>query len=224
MKQAIGYCRVSTEEQATEGVSLGAQKKQIETWCKTNGYDLAEVYIDAGLSGRKMRKREGLQKALKAIGKDTALVAYSISRLARSLPDMLSICEQIDRKGGDLVSLTEQIDTTNAAGRMMFNMLAAFAQYESEIIGERTKSAMQYKRSKGEKYCHIIPFGYVEINGSLIEVDKEIKTVRNIVKDHKQGKSLRNIATKLNSDGVETKLGGKWYASTVRQLINRHAA
>jgi len=224
MKQAIGYCRVSTEEQATEGVSLGAQRKQIETWCKANGYDLIEVYIDAGLSGRQMRKREGLQKALKAIGKDTALVAYSISRLARSLPDMLSICEQIDRKGGDLVSLTEQIDTTNAAGRMMFNMLAAFAQYESEIIGERTKSAMQYKRSKGEKYCHITPFGYVEINGSLIEVDKEIKIVKKIIRQHQQGNSLRDIASNLNKTGTSTKLGGKWHASTVSQLIKRHAA
>jgi len=224
MKQAIGYCRVSTEEQATEGVSLGAQRKQIETWCKTNSYDLIEVYIDAGLSGRQMRKRDGLQKALKAIGKDTALIAYSISRLARSLPDMLSICEQIDRKGGDLVSLTEQIDTTNAAGRMMFNMLAAFAQYESEIIGERTKSAMQYKRSQGEKYCHIVPFGYVEINGRLVEVNKEIKVVKNIIRKHQQGISLRVIANKLNDSGVSTKLGGKWHASTIRQVIKRHAA
>jgi len=224
MKQAIGYCRVSTEEQATEGVSLDAQKMQIETWCKANGYNLIEVYIDAGLSGRQMRKREGLQKALKGIGKDTARVAYSISRLARSVPDMLSICEQIDRKGGDLVSLTEQIDTTNAAGRMMFNMLAAFAQYESEIIGERTKSAMQYKRLKGEKYCHIVPFGYVEINGRLIEVDKEIKIVKRIIRNHQQGISLRGIANKLNETGVSTKRGGQWYASTVRQLINRHVA
>jgi len=224
MKQAIGYCRVSTEEQATEGVSLDAQKMQIETWCKTNGYDLIKVYIDAGLSGRQMRKREGLHKALEAIGKDTALVAYSISRLARSLPDMLNICEQIDRKGGDLVSLTEQIDTTNAAGRMMFNMLAAFAQYESEIIGERTKSAMQYKRSKGEKYCHITPFGYVEVNGRLVEVDKELKIVKTIIENHQQGISLRDIANKLNESRVPTKRGGQWYASTVRQLINRHAA
>jgi len=224
MKQAIGYCRVSTEEQATEGVSLDAQQEQIKTWCKANEYELTEVFVDAGLSGRQMRKREGLQKALKAISNDTALVAYSISRLARSLPDMLNICEQIDRKGGDLVSLTEQIDTTNAAGRMMFNMLAAFAQYESEIIGERTKSAMQYKRANGEKYCHIVPFGYQEVNGRLIEIDKEIKIVKGIIRKHQQGISLRDIASKLNDTGVSTKRGGKWHASTVRQVIKRHAA
>jgi len=224
MKQAIGYCRVSTEEQATEGVSLDAQQEQIKTWCKANEYELTEVFVDAGLSGRQMRKREGLQKALKAISNDTALVAYSISRLARSLPDMLNICEQIDRKGGDLVSLTEQIDTTNAAGRMMFNMLAAFAQYESEIIGERTKSAMQYKRSKGEKYCHIVPFGYDEVNGRLIKVDKEIKIVKRIIRKHQQGISLRDIANKLNDTGVSTKQGGKWHASTIRQVIKRYAA
>jgi len=224
MKQAIGYCRVSTEEQAVEGVSLDAQRKQIETWCKANGYKLTDVYVDAGLSGRQMRKREGLQKALKSISDDTALVAYSISRLARSLPDMLNICSQIDRKNGDLVSLTEQIDTTNAAGRMMFNMLAAFAQYESEIIGERTKSAMQYKKSQGEKYCHIVPFGYVEINGRLVEVNKEIKVIKNIIRKHQKGISLRDIANKLNDTGVSTKRGGKWHASTVRQVIKRHAA
>jgi site-specific DNA recombinase len=222
MKQAIGYIRVSTDRQAKEGVSLDSQRDMIQSWCERNGYELEQVYVDAGVSGKRMKNREGLQNALKSMRKDTVLVAYSISRLARSLPDMLSICREIDRKGGDLVSLTEKIDTISPSGRMMFSMLAAFAQYESEIIGERTSTAMQHKRAKGERYCNVTPFGFKEVNGRLQEVDKEMRVIQGIIKQRSQGMSLRAIAETLTSEGIATKRGGTWQANTVSKLIQRY--
>ena len=128
MQKAIGYIRVSTQGQADEGVSLAAQRAKIEAWCSLNDAELVAVFEDAGISGGSMNGRDGLHAALKATGKGMALVTYSISRLARSTRDMLEIAERLDAKGADLVSMTEKIDTTTAAGRMVFKMLAVLAE------------------------------------------------------------------------------------------------
>lgn len=223
MRKAIGYIRVSTEQQVDEGVSLEAQKAKIVAWCKANDYDLANVYMDAGISGKSMDKRTGLADALKAVKKDMVLVVYSLSRLARSTQDTLSIADGINKAGADLVSLTERIDTTGAMGKMMFTLMAAFNQLERDVTSERTKAALQHKKAKGEKYS-TTPFGYEAIEGRLIEVKAEAQIVANIMQQRQTGSTLVEIATHLNASGIQGKKGGKWHASTVRYLINRQAA
>ena len=118
MKQrAIGYIRVSTAGQATDGVSIGAQTARIRAWCDANGYQLADVFTDAGISGKRADNRPGLRRALDAADKRrAALVVYSLSRLARSTRDAIGSAEELDRAGADLVSLTERIDTGSARG------------------------------------------------------------------------------------------------------------
>ena len=131
MNKAIGYIRVSTTEQASEGVSLEAQRAKIAAWAVANDYELVAIHEDAGITGTSMEKRAGLQAAIAATGKGMALVAYSFSRLARSTADMLEIASGLEKKGADLVSLTEKIDTTTtAAGRMVFRMLAVLSEFE----------------------------------------------------------------------------------------------
>ena len=223
MRKAIGYIRVSTEQQVDEGVSLEAQKAKIVAWCKANDYDLANVFMDAGISGKSMDKRTGLADALKAVKKDMVLVVYSLSRLARSTQDTLSIADGINKAGADLVSLTERIDTTGAMGKMMFTLMAAFNQLERDVTSERTKAALQHKKAKGEKYS-TTPFGYEAIEGRLIEVKAEAQIVANIMQQRQSGSTLVEIATHLNASGILGKKGGKWHASTVRYLINRQAA
>ena len=223
MRKAIGYIRVSTEQQVDEGVSLEAQKAKIVAWCKANDYDLANVYMDAGISGKSMDKRTGLADALKAVKKDMVLVVYSLSRLARSTQDTLSIADGINKASADLVSLTERIDTTGAMGKMMFTLMAAFNQLERDVTSERTKAALQHKKAKGEKYS-TTPFGYEAIEGRLIEVKAEAQIVANIMQQRQTGSTLVEIATHLNASGIQGKKGGKWHASTVRYLINRQAA
>ena len=223
MRKAIGYIRVSTEQQVDEGVSLEAQKAKIVAWCKANDYDLANVFMDAGISGKSMDKRTGLADALKAVKKDMVLVVYSLSRLARSTQDTLSIADGINKAGADLVSLTERIDTTGAMGKMMFTLMAAFNQLERDVTSERTKAALQHKKAKGEKYS-TTPFGYEAIEGRLIEVKAEAQIVANIMQQRQTGSTLVEIATHLNASGIQGKKGGKWHASTVRYLINRQAA
>ena len=223
MQKVIGYIRVSTQGQADKGVSLEAQRAKIEAWCNLNDGELVAVFEDAGISGGGMAKRDGLQDALKATTKGMALVAYSISRLARNTRDMLDIAERLEKKGADLVSLSERIDTTTASGRMIFRMLAVLAEFEKEQIGERTRMALAHKKANGEAYCGA-PFGFDAIAGRLVAVKKESAIVSDILKLRGSGASLADIANSLNDKGIEGKRGGKWFPSTVRYLIQRQAA
>src|SRR5438128_1777657 len=149
---AVGYVRVSTEVQAAEGVSLEAQRGRIEAWCIANGYELAGLHVDAGISGKRADNRPGLQEAIREVcrHRGSALVVYSLSRLARSVKNTLEIAGRLDRHGADLVSLSEKIDTTSAAGRMVFRMLAVLAEFERDLCGERTKAALSLKKHRGE--------------------------------------------------------------------------
>lgn len=223
MQKAVGYIRVSTQGQVEEGVSLDAQRAKIEAWCNLNDAELVAVFTDAGISGARMERREGLQAALKATGKGMVLIAYSISRLARSTSDMLEIAKQLERKGADLVSLTEKIDTTTASGRMVFRMLAVLSEFERDQVSERTKAALAHMKAKGEKYGPV-PFGYSELEGRLIEVKRETRIVAEIARMRDQGIAFQAIADQLNEDGIQGKRGGKWYASTVRYLLQRQQA
>jgi site-specific DNA recombinase len=223
VQKAIGYIRVSTQSQADEGVSLAAQRAKIEAWCSLNDHELVAVFEDAGISGASMSGREGLHAAMKATQRGMALVSYSISRMARSTRDMLEIAERLDAKGADLVSVTEKIDTTTAAGRMVFKMLAVLADFERDQIGERTKMALAHKKAKGEVYA-AVPFGFDALEGRLVEVKRESKIVAEILRKREAGSSLAEIADSLNAQGIEGKRGGRWYPSTVRYLINRQVA
>ena len=221
MKQAIGYIRVSTEQQANEGVSLEAQRAKIEAWCAINGYELANVFIDAGISGKRMDTRQGLQDALKTLKKGNALVSYSLSRLARSTKDALSIGDIVAKRKADLVSLSEQIDTTTAAGKMMFQMLAVLAEFERNLAGERTKAALQHKKATGQKYTNKTPYGFEVIEGRLVEVEAEAAIVAEIQASRASGNTLQAIANELNGRAVPTKTGKQWQPATVHLLMKR---
>lgn len=221
MRTAVGYVRVSTEKQAAEGVSLAAQRAKIAAWCELNDYALVAVHADEGVGGGSMKGREGLAAALAASTKGAALICYSLSRLARSTRDMLTIADRLERQGADLVSLSERIDTTTAAGRMVFRMLAVLAEFERDQIGERTKLALAHKRATGRKYAPV-PFGFTEIEGRLVTVKTEAAILQRILADRDAGRSYREIAAALNGDRVATKRRGqRWYASTVRSLVQR---
>ena len=218
MNKAIGYIRVSTTEQASEGVSLEAQRAKIAAWAVANDYELVAIHEDAGITGTSMEKRAGLQAAIAATGKGMALVAYSISRLARSTADMLEIAAGLEKKGADLVSLTEKIDTTTAAGRMVFRMLAVLSEFERDIISERTTTALAHKKAQGKVYA-ALPLGYANEAGKLVPIDEELLVVAEIRDMRGQGKTLRDIADDLNQRGIVVNRGGKYHASTIKAVL-----
>jgi DNA invertase Pin-like site-specific DNA recombinase len=222
-RTAIGYARVSTGGQAVDGVSLDAQQARVAAWCAANGYQLAAMFVDAGLSGARADNRPELQRALTLACKGkSALVVYSLSRLARSTKDTINIAEQLDAAGADLVSLSERIDTTSAAGRMVFRMLAVLSEFERDLVSERTASALAHKRSKGERVGNV-PFGYeVAPDGvRLVEVPAEQATVAVIQTRRGRGETYRAIAAHLNGKGVPAKGGGRWHPQAVLNVCKR---
>jgi site-specific DNA recombinase len=224
MKKAIGYVRVSTELQASEGVSLEAQKAKIAAWCELNDCELAAVYVDAGISGKRADNRPELQKALDHVCKvGGVLVVYSLSRLARSTRDTLVISERLARSKADLVSLSEKLDTTSAAGRMIFRLFAVLNEFERDQISERVTAALDYKKKKGERRSRHIPYGYVlAADGIQLIANQQEQEVLDIVAQlHTEGLSMRAIATELNARGVPTKSGNPWKHSAIQRIIKR---
>ena len=220
MKTAIGYIRVSTEGQVVDGVSLDAQRAKLEAWCSLNDYELTAVHVDAGISGKSADNRPGLQAALADCRKGSALVVYSLSRLARSTRDTIEISERLNKVGADLVSLSEKIDTTTAAGKMVFRMLAVLAEFERDQISERTSGAMQHKKSQGERVGSI-PYGYyLDANGVDLHPDSVEQDVIRQVRDlHTSGLSLRKIAAELQRRGFNARNGNAFQATQIARMV-----
>ncbi len=222
-KQAIGYIRVSTERQASEGASLEAQQAKIQQWCLANGYELVNVFKDEGISGKRMDTRQGLQDALATIKKGNAFVFYSMSRVARSTKDMLSIGDLITKKRADMVSVIEDFDTTSASGKLMFQMLAVLAEFERNLVGERTASVLQNKKANRQVYTNQTPYGFKAVNGRLEQVKQEVKVVAEIQQARANGQTLQAIADNLNSRGIPTKTNKQWQPATIHLLLQRTA-
>ncbi len=220
MLKAIGYLRVSTQGQVDDGISLEAQRAKINAWCEVNDYVLVDMFVDEGISGKSTTHREGLRSALDVVGKNDALVVYSMSRLTRSTKDMLIMAEGLEKRGVDLVSICEKIDTTSASGRMIFRMLAVLGEFERDLVSERTRSALQYKKSQGERVGNIA-YGYqLEADDkTLVENKDEQRTLTLIVELRETGYSLRAIADRLNDAGMTTRKGTAWKHQYVSSLL-----
>lgn len=219
-KQAIGYVRVSTQKQVSEGLSIEAQIAKIQAWAMLNDYELVHVYIDEGISGKNITNRPQLNKALSLLKKDMAFVFYSLSRISRNVIDTILIGEQIRKASADMVSLSEKIDTTGAAGRMVFNLLAVLNDFERDQVSERTKMVMSYLRENNKVYSPV-PYGYDRVDKDLVINPAEEKVIKYMLQLRKEGHGFRKIATRLNNESIKSKQGGQWYAKTVEHIVQR---
>lgn len=226
-RPAIGYVRVSTEDQAREGLSLEAQRARILAACAVHGLALAEVLVEAGESGKTL-DRPQLQQLLDRVraGQVGAVVITKLDRLTRRTRDLLELVEDVFKPHGvELVSLSEQLDTRTPAGVLMLTVLGAIAQLEREMIADRTRSALRYKRNKGERLGPT-PLGYrtPSAGAPMVPDPVELAAVRQILRRRRSGLSFRRIAQDLAAAGHQTKHGGRWHASTVRAIWTRRAA
>jgi DNA invertase Pin-like site-specific DNA recombinase len=165
--------------------------------------------------------RPALQAALTEVCSKhgSALIVYSRSRLARSTKDAIAIGERLEKAGCDLVSLSKKIDTTSASGKMVFRMLAVLAEFERDLVSERTRSAMAHKRSKGERIGQI-PFGFrLADDGVKLEADAvEQDTLSDMHDLRANGFSWQRIAEELNGRGITTKKGRRWTWFNARKV------
>lgn len=222
-RTAIGYLRVSTIGQTQDGVSLAAQREKIERYCALNDLDLIEVYADNGISaGKALSTREGGALALEALasGRARHIVSHKLDRLFRNTLDCLACVQTWDKAGAclHLIDLGGQsLNTGSAMGRFFLTMTAGFAELERGLCSERTSTAMSYLKEHRQVYAPV-PLGYQRQGDTLIEDPGELATVSRIKRWRDAGKSYGKIAGLLNLEHAPTKQGGKWYASTVRQV------
>jgi DNA invertase Pin-like site-specific DNA recombinase len=228
----IGYVRVSTEDQASNGVSLEAQRKKLEQYVELYGGELVEVIVDDGASAKTLR-RPGLQRALEMLDQGDAdgILIAKLDRLTRNVRDL---GELLDRYFGEgkfaLLSVADQIDTRTAGGRLVLNVLTSVAQWEREAIGERTKAALEHLRDTEGVVLGGAALGWTrtektDANGRRVvrKIRSEAATVSRIHELRADGKSLRDIAAALTAEGHKTKRGGRWQAETVAKVLRRAA-
>ena len=218
--KAVGYIRVSTEEQAREGISLEAQEDKIKKYADLHSLELVEVISDEGKSGKDLN-REGIQKIISLCQEEKVnhLIVYKMDRLTRRLLDLLTLIEEVFKPNKvQFHSITEKIDTATAQGKFFLAIMGAMAQMERDLVSERTKEALQYKISKGENVGSP-PLGFLAEDKKLLRIDGEFKVVSYVKSLKRKKLSLRQIANRLNEQGVSTKRGGSWYAGTVRYIL-----
>ncbi len=210
-------CAIYTRKSTTEGLdqdftSLDAQRESAESYIKSQQHEgwvvLNELYDDGGFTGANI-ERPGLQKLLSDIKekKIDCVVVYKIDRLSRSLLDFSQLLEFFDKNNVTFVSVTQNFSTNTSMGRLTLNILLSFAQFEREIISERTRDKMGAARKKGQWMGGRAPIGY-DLNKEtkkLIINETEVKLIREIYDLYIGGNSLLKTAMILNEKGYRTK-------------------
>ena len=213
------YIRVSTEQQADHGNSLEAQRAKLEAYASLYGLETVAIEVDAGLSAGSL-EREGLQRALAHLDAGTANVLL-VAKLDRLTRDVRDLCELTDTYFYDgskhLISVSENINTTSAAGRLVLNLLTVVSQWEREMAAERTETVMKHMRDSG-KYCggHP-PFGFMlDEDGNLLECLPEQLVIKRAGELRAAGHTLRAIACAL---GPNARTGKPFDAKQIARMV-----
>lgn len=220
----VGYIRVSTEEQAREGVSLENQLSRLRAYAALHGHELVDVYEDRGGSGRSMA-RLGVKAALAALDRGDAegLLVSHLDRLSRNLRDVLFMVDSYFGPGcaHSLLCIDNQIDTSTPTGRMVIAVLATIAQWQREEDVERIKRALAHKKAKGE-LVGSVPWGWrLTGDGKTLEPNAREAEVMMVALDlQRRGMKLRAIGAQLRARGYRNRRRSTvWNPKTVARLI-----
>jgi DNA invertase Pin-like site-specific DNA recombinase len=230
MITAIAYVRVSTEEQAAEGVSVDAQVAAVRAYATLRGLELVDVVIDAGVSaGKPLADRVGGAVVLDAVKrrKVRAVIAVKLDRVFRNAGDCLTVTEGWDRAGValHLVDMGGQaIDTSSAMGRFFLTVMAGAAEMERNLIRERTTTALAHKRAQGLRTSKDAPYGWrIGADGDTLERDDaEHRALALIQSLRTGGMSVRAIVAHLEGHGIASR-GARWHKTTVERVLARAA-
>jgi site-specific DNA recombinase len=199
------YLRVSSEEQR-DRETIEIQREFLGQYCELYALDVAKVYADDGVSGTvPLHERPEGARLLQDAGEgkfDTVLL-YKLDRLGRSLLVIVDAHDRLETSGVSLRSATEPIDTSSLSGRLIFQMLASFAEYERGTIRERTQAGLHRALRKG-MFSGRLPYGYkLSFNGHNLEiVEGEARIVREIISNIAAGATLYSESKRLNEEGI----------------------
>ena len=213
------YIRVSTEDQAREGFSLGEQEEKLKDLCKYKEYEVFKVYCDAGISAKDMEHRPKFQEMLEDIKKRKInyIVAYKLDRVTRSVRDLEELIGMLEKYNCYLVCDRDDVNTSTANGRFFVRMLTVLSQLEIEIVSERTKFGLNGAIKCGH-LPGIVPLGYKKDGNKKTIIDETTKDVIKRVYDlYLQGKSYQQISNIFNEEKVLNKV---WYDTHFEKIIN----
>ena len=207
-RQAFAYARVSTEDQADEGLGIAAQLDAARAAIVERGWVLAGEIVDAGVSGAVApESRPALGPTLEALdaGNAEALVVRRLDRVTRSLLAWAELVERSRRRGWAIVVVAEGFDLSTDSGELTAGLLASVAQYERRLIGARTREAMAAAKARSARY------------GRPIEHSPEARRI--VGEMRSAGATLQEIADRLIAEEIPTPRGGRWWTSTVHAIV-----
>jgi site-specific DNA recombinase len=211
IQRAIGYVRVSTEEQAREGISIAAQKERVRALATAKGWEFSGIIEDLGCSGKNLN-RPGIKQLIRSCenGEVDIIIVFKVDRLTRRQKNLWQLLEDVfEPNEVGFISVSEPFDTTTATGKAFLGMLGVFAQLEREIISERTREGLRQKRKEGE-WVGRKPTGFSINDVGRLETDPEtFKRIQKAKRMKRDGRSIRDIASTL-----------KMSKSTVHRLLN----
>jgi DNA invertase Pin-like site-specific DNA recombinase len=209
--RVLGYCRVSTSEQAASGLGLDAQRRAIELECERRGWQLAEIVADEGESGKSL-DRPGLRRALQRLvrGEADVFMASRLDRVSRSVGDFAALLEWFSAAGLALVALDVGVDTSTPGGRLVANVFASVSEWERDTIAARTRDGLASLRAQGR------PAG----RPAVIDRPALAERIRSM---REAGMTYQAIADALNAEGIPTLRGGaEWRVSAVQAASGYH--
>ena len=217
---AAVYIRVSTEDQAREGFSLGEQKEKLLQLCSFKGYEVFKIYEDAGISAKDMEHRPAFQEMLSDMkkGKINYIVAYKLDRVTRSVRDLEELISVLEQYNCFLVCDRDDVNTSTANGRFFVRMLTVLSQLEIEIVSERTKFGLNGAIKSGH-LPGVLALGYKKDGNKKTIIDETTKPViERIFKMYLEGKSFQQISNIFNEE--ELLKPKKWKDTTIQKIID----
>lgn len=212
--KVFGYVRVSTAEQATSGESLDTQRRQVEAWAMLKGWEVAETFVERGVSGSvPLANRPEGERLLAAAGKGDVVITAKLDRMFRSASDALGTLEELKVSGVALHMIDLGGDVCgNGISKLVFTILSAVAENERDRIRERIRDVKANQAAKGEYLGGKVPFGFRLIDGALVKDAAEQDALATMISMRREQKTLRDIGAVV----------GK-HPNTVKRILDRVA-
>lgn len=219
------YCRVSTDEQAREGISLDEQQERLKAYCRAMGWSgQVRMYVDDGYSAKNMERPE-LKRLLLDVksGSVSRIMVTKLDRMSRRLLDLLNLIDLFQNYEVSFVSISESFDTNTPSGRLTLQVLGAVAEFERERIRERVFDNMLHAANSG-KWLTQSPYGYQLIDKTLVIHEKEAEVVKRVYSLYlNEGLGFYAIAKRLNEEGIPSKYRKEWSVRAIKLMLSNPA-
>ena len=213
------WIRVSTEDQA-RGESPQNHRHRAEQYAAFMKWEIVEVYDLSGVSGKAVLQHPEAVRMLDDVrsGKIKALIFSKLARLARNVRELLSIADSFKECQADLVSLEEKIDTSSAAGRLLFTMIGALAEWERDEISSRVAASVPIRASQGKPIGGLGPYGFKWVDKQLVQNPDEAPVARRACEIFRETKKFMTTAARLNQEGYKARRG-PWTDTTIKRML-----